>query len=53
MTYLFLRSLVRRLDPVTTLDDIGLKTDGTRATMQLEEETAGVAEHRPRLVPSP
>lgn len=33
-----------RLDPIATLDYIRLQTDWTRAAVQLEEKSAGVAE---------
>lgn len=41
------------LDAVATLDDIGLEGDGPRAAVQLQEEAAGVAEHRAGLIASP
>jgi hypothetical protein len=41
------------LDAVATLDDIGLETDGTRTTVQLEEETTSIAQDRAHLVATP
>lgn len=42
-----------RLDAVTALDHIGLETDGTRTTVQLEEKTTSIAQHRAHLVAAP
>jgi hypothetical protein len=41
------------LDTVTALDDIGLEADGTRATVQLEEKAASVAQDGTHLVATP
>jgi hypothetical protein len=44
--YLLLRTWLGRLDPVPTLDDIGLETNWACSTVELKEESAGVAEDR-------
>jgi hypothetical protein len=41
------------LDAVAALDDVRLETDGTRTAMQLEEETASIAQDRAHLVATP
>jgi hypothetical protein len=41
------------LDAVAALDNVRLETDGTRTTMQLEEETASIAQDRAHLVATP
>lgn len=41
------------LDAVAALDDVRLETDGTRTAMQLEEETASIAQNRTHLVAPP
>lgn len=41
------------LDTVTTLDYVGLERDWPRATVKLEKQAAGIAEHRAHLVASP
>jgi hypothetical protein len=51
--HLLLRPLVGRLDSIATLDYIRLETDWTRATVQLEEKSAGIAKDRPSFVASP
>jgi hypothetical protein len=52
-TYLSARTRPASLDAVAALDDIGLEGDGSRAAMQLQKETAGVAEHGTCLIASP
>lgn len=42
-----------RLDPISTLDHVGLEADGTRSPVELEEQPARIAQHRARLIPSP
>ncbi len=51
--HLLLWPLVGGLDSIATLDYIRLETDWTRATVQLEEKSAGIAEDRPSFVASP
>jgi hypothetical protein len=41
------------LDAVAAFDDIGLEGDGSRAAVQLQEEAAGIAEDRARLIATP
>jgi hypothetical protein len=41
---LLLGTLLGRLDSIPTLDNIGLEADWTRTAVELEEETAGVAQ---------
>jgi hypothetical protein len=41
------------LDAVAALDNVRLETDGTRTAMQLEEETASIAQDRAHLVATP
>jgi hypothetical protein len=41
------------LDAIAALDDIGLERNGSRATVQLEEQTAGVAKNGTHLVATP
>lgn len=55
LTYLLFHLHVRThgLDSVPALDHICLQRDRARATMQLQEETARVAENRAGLVASP
>ena len=52
-TYLSLLTLSRCLDSVATLDHIGLEAYRPCGTMELEEEAAGVAEHRAKLISAP
>ena len=51
--HLFLLRLARVLDPVPALDHIRLERYRAGATMQLQEESAGVAEHRAGFVAPP
>lgn len=41
------------LDAVAALDHVGFETDGTRATVELEEQAACIAKDGPHLVASP
>lgn len=41
------------LDAVPALDDIGFEGDGSWAAVQLQEEAAGVAQDRSRLIAAP
>jgi hypothetical protein len=41
------------LDAIATLDNVRLETDGTRTTVQLEEETTSIAQDRAHLVATP
>jgi hypothetical protein len=41
------------LDAVATLDNVRLEADRTRTTVQLEEETASIAQDRAHLVATP
>ena len=50
---LLLLSEARSLDAVTGLDNVGLEAYRARATVQLEEEAAGVAEDGSDLIASP
>jgi len=52
LTYLLLGA-GGSLDAVAALDNVRLETDGTRATMQLEEKTASIAQDRAHLVATP
>jgi hypothetical protein len=47
MRYLLLWRKIRsqRLYTIATLDNIGLQRDRARATMQLEEQAAGIAKN--------
>jgi hypothetical protein len=51
--FLLLAVLASSLDPVPTLDYISLETDRPRPAVQLEEEPAGIAEHRSVVVAPP
>jgi hypothetical protein len=51
--YLFLCALARCLDAVSTLDHVGLQAYRSRATVQLEEKTAGIAENGASLISAP
>ena len=42
-TYLFATARSACLDAVAALDHVGLEGDGTRAAVQLQEQTAGIA----------
>lgn len=42
-----------RLDPVATLDNVGLEAYRSRTAVELEEETAGIAEDRAGFIASP
>ena len=54
-TYLLLFREIRahRLDSIPALDDVCLERDGAWAAMELQEQTAGVAEHGAHLVAAP
>lgn len=54
-TYLFLSLHIRshRFDSVAALDNIGLEGDRAWAAMQLEEQAAGIAQHRAVLIAAP
>lgn len=41
------------LNAVSALDDICLEADWPRATVQLQKQTASIAENRPRLIATP
>lgn len=34
-----------RFDPISTLDHVGLKADGSRAAVKLQKEPASIAKH--------
>lgn len=51
--YLALRALASSFHPIPTLDHIGLETDRSWATMQLQKESAGIAEHGAQLIATP
>lgn len=44
--YLLARTAGPSFDAVAAFDDIGLERDGSWPAVQLQEETAGIAEHR-------
>jgi len=50
---LLLLGLARVLDAVSALDNIGLQTDRPRPSVELEEKTAGIAQHSSSLISSP
>jgi hypothetical protein len=52
VTVVFTRCL-RCLDAIARLDHVGLERDGTRATVEFEEEAAGVAEDGAGLIAAP
>jgi len=53
LVYLLLRPRARCFDAVAALDHVGLEADGSRAAVQLEKETAGVAEDGAGLIATP
>jgi hypothetical protein len=52
-TYLLARTRPASLHAVAALDDIGLERDGAWPAVQLQKQTAGVAENGARLIASP
>jgi len=48
-----LLALTCSLDAVAGLDHIGFEADRPWSAMKLEEETAGIAQHRPQLIATP
>lgn len=53
VTYLAFRGLPSSFYPIATLNDIGLETDGSWATVEFQEETACVAENGAQLISAP
>jgi hypothetical protein len=51
--FLFRQVWSHGLHSVAALDHVRLERDGPRATVELEKETAGVAEHGAHLVAAP
>lgn len=51
--YLSLLALSSTLDSISAFDNIGLEAYWPRPAVELEEEAAGIAEHRSDLVSSP
>jgi hypothetical protein len=53
LSYLLACARPTGLDAVAALDDIGLERNGAWSAVQLQEEAAGVAQNRARLIASP
>ena len=51
--YLLSRPLTSCLDAIAAFDDICFEADGSRSAVQLQEEPAGIAENRTRLIATP